>query len=122
MLSASFMMEEDLKELLEENLRLAKDNNHMLRSMRRAARLSFVGRIVFWIILLGVPAYLYVTYVAPVISSVFPHGTNTHPLLNMLGIPSTEMLRQAAHTLSSFFSAIQNIAHSTLLTTKFTTK
>ncbi len=111
--------DEDLKELLEENLRLAKENNRMLRSMRRAARLSFVGRIIFWLILLGVPAYLYITYVAPVMSGIFPNGSaNVNPILNMLGIPSTEVLRQAAHTLSKFVNAIESISKSAPLLSK----
>ncbi len=102
-------MDTDLKELVEENLRLTKDNNRMLRSMRRTARISFVWRIIFWAAILGIPTYIYITYIAPMMSSIFPPGTeNANPILKMLGLPSSEALRQAMHTFSNFFNTIQH--------------
>ena len=60
-------MNDDIKELLEQNLHLAKENNHLLRAMRRAAIYGFVGKILFWIIILGIPAYLYVSFISPLL-------------------------------------------------------
>ncbi len=105
-------MDADLKTLVEESLRLSKENNKMLRSMRRAAVFGFFVRIIFWLTILGVPVYLYVVYLAPVVSSVFPNGaTNVNPVLKMFGIPSTDVLRQSMQTLSNFFNSVASIAN-----------
>lgn len=105
-------MDADLKTLVEENLRISKENNKMLRSMRRAAVFGFFIRIIFWLTILGVPVYLYVVYLAPVVSSVFPNGsTNVNPILKMLGIPSIDVLRQSMQTISDFFNSVQSVAN-----------
>ncbi len=94
---------EELRELLEENIRLAKDNNHMLRSARRAARVGFVGRILFWIVMLGIPTYVYVTYLAPIVSSVVPAGgISGNPILKALGLPSVDSIQKILGTLTTF--------------------
>ncbi|HEX8946859.1 MAG TPA: hypothetical protein VF829_01430 [Candidatus Paceibacterota bacterium] len=92
-------MDKELRDLLEENLHIAKDNNRLLREARRSARLAFVGKIIFWIIVLGIPTYLYVTYLAPVISNMAPKsGASQNVLLNALGLPSGDSLQQMLDT------------------------
>ncbi len=82
-------MDDDLRSLLEENIRLAKDNNRLLRSMRRAAIIGFFGRVLFWVIILGVPAYLYLTYLAPVVSHVMAQGqAGQDSFLRLLSFPT----------------------------------
>lgn len=51
-----------LRALLEENQRLVKENNEILRSMRRAARIALVFKIVIWAIILGLPVFLWRLY------------------------------------------------------------
>lgn len=101
-------MDEDLKTLLEENLRLAKDNNRMLRAMRRAAFVGIIGRVIFWILILGVPAYLYVTYLAPIISSIIPQGASAgqNPLLHLLGLPELGTIKHLLHSVASTTQSI----------------
>ncbi|OGG71201.1 hypothetical protein A3F27_02835 [Candidatus Kaiserbacteria bacterium RIFCSPHIGHO2_12_FULL_53_13] len=55
----------------EEILRLAKDNNRMLHSMRRNAFLGGIIKFIFYILILVVaPIWLYSTYLAPMVQSV----------------------------------------------------
>ena len=63
-------MNEDLNPLLEENLRLARDTNRMLRAMRRDAWFSFFGKILLWAAVIVVPFYFYAIYLAPLMESV----------------------------------------------------
>ncbi len=107
---------EGMRELLEENLRLAKDNNRMLRSARNSARLGFVGRILFWIVMLGIPTYIYVAYLAPIVSSVVPAGgVSGNPILKALGLPSVDSIQKALGALTTFSHTathtVQNITN-----------
>ena len=97
-------MDDDLKTLLEENIRISKDNNRMLRTMKRAAVAGVIGRVIFWILILGVPAYLYITYLSPLISSIMQHGgvvISKNPFLRLLGLPSSGTLERVLHTVAS---------------------
>ncbi|HYC34698.1 MAG TPA: hypothetical protein VEC13_03110 [Candidatus Paceibacterota bacterium] len=54
--------DEDLKAKIDETYELSLENNKMLRSIQKRARWSFLGRLVYWIIILGVAvgAFYYV--------------------------------------------------------------
>lgn len=58
-------MENDLKQLLEENLRVSKETNALLRSMNRQAWWGFAGKIVFWVILIILPLFFIKALLAP---------------------------------------------------------
>jgi hypothetical protein len=58
-------MEPELKSLLEQNLELAKENNRLLRSMRRAGWFSALWRILWWGFLILSSYYLYQQVLAP---------------------------------------------------------
>jgi len=62
-------MNEDLKPLLEENIRLASDNNRMLRAIRRDAWFGFAGKIILWLAVLVLPFYFYATYLGRLVES-----------------------------------------------------
>ena len=68
-------MDPDLKKQLEEIHALARDNNRMLRAIRRDAWYSLAGKIIFWAIFLVGPLYLYYVYVAPVVERFTPATT-----------------------------------------------
>ena len=55
---------------LEEIYRLVQDNNRMLHAMRRSALFGRLFTIIVWAIFLGVPVWLYLTYLAPVMQSM----------------------------------------------------
>lgn len=55
-------MDEDLKEKIDETYELSLENNKMLHSVQRRAKWGFVGRLIYWIVILGigVGAFYYV--------------------------------------------------------------
>ncbi|MFA5751401.1 MAG: hypothetical protein WCX79_03835 [Candidatus Paceibacterota bacterium] len=55
-------MEPELKEKIEESLRLAEENNKMIRKMRRTLEWSRIMRIIYWlfIIAMALGAYYYI--------------------------------------------------------------
>lgn len=55
-------MDEDLRSLIEETNELVKENNKMLHSLRRQARLGFLARFLYWLVIfgIGVGAFYYV--------------------------------------------------------------
>ncbi len=84
---------EDLKKLLEENLAVAKDNNRLLREMRRNAILGLVAKVVLWLVVLGVPLFFLSTYIGPLMSAfsgAAPTGENLKP--GLFGLPSAEQV------------------------------
>jgi hypothetical protein len=58
-------MDSELKQLLEENLRIAQENNDMLRSMRSSARWRLVWTIVFYAVIIIGPIWLLQAYLGP---------------------------------------------------------
>jgi len=63
-------MEFDAKKLLEENLRLSKENNRLLHKMKRAATLGLIFRLLWISVLIGIPVALYVYIIQPYYESV----------------------------------------------------
>ncbi|MCX6752758.1 MAG: hypothetical protein NTW62_00195 [Candidatus Nomurabacteria bacterium] len=54
-------MNPEEKQMLQEALSLAKDNNSMLHSMRRAQMWASIMRVIYWILIIGISygAYIY---------------------------------------------------------------
>ncbi len=59
-------MEPDLREIY----RLEKENNKMLRSLKRQAFWGGLFKLVLFLLALGVPIWLYFTYLAPVVKQI----------------------------------------------------
>ncbi|MFZ2555277.1 MAG: hypothetical protein WAZ27_01605 [Minisyncoccia bacterium] len=57
-------------EKLTEILRLTKENNRMLHKMRRNAFLGSILKLVLWLAFLIIPLWLYMQYLAPVMTSM----------------------------------------------------
>jgi|SRR3989344_76945 len=57
-------------EKFEEMYRMVKENNRMLHAMRRNAFLGGIIRLIIWAIVLGVPIWLFFTYLFPVMQSI----------------------------------------------------
>jgi uncharacterized oligopeptide transporter (OPT) family protein len=55
---------------LEEILRLTKENNRMLHSMRRNAWLGGIFKLIMWGVLFVIPLWLYLQYLAPMMQSM----------------------------------------------------
>ncbi|MDO8522413.1 MAG: hypothetical protein Q7S08_03965 [bacterium] len=85
------MIEAD-RQMQEEILRLEKDNNRMLHSMRRTAFWGGVFKLILWAGLIAAPIWLYATYLAPIVQSVQQTvnqvqntGTNAQAQVNGFG-------------------------------------
>ena len=66
------------KSLLERTLKLADENNAILRGLRRSNRVSTVMRVIYWgiIILLSVGAYYYIQPYVNVLTGFMGSTTN----------------------------------------------
>jgi len=56
--------------LLRETYELARQNNKMLRSMKRAAFWGFIFKLLLWALLLGVPIFLYLSFFQPILEEL----------------------------------------------------
>lgn len=84
-----------LTKLLQENLAVAKDNNRLLREMRRNAILGLIARIVLWLVILGVPLFFLSTYLGPILDAMSGQGGGSGQLPSgLFGIPSEEQINQ----------------------------
>lgn len=82
-----------LEELLEDNLHLAKENNRILRDMRRTGRIAFWAKVILWTVVLILPIFLigpFLRYISPLTGGVIPTSTTT-----LFGIPSSEQVEKA---------------------------
>jgi hypothetical protein len=61
---------QELKELVRRQAALNADTNKMVRSMRRSQRMHTLASVVWWLLVLGVSAYSYYTYVQPYVRQV----------------------------------------------------
>jgi hypothetical protein len=85
----------ELKKLLEENLAVAKDNNRLLREMRRNAILGLIAKIVIWLIVLGVPLFFLSAYLGPILDALSGKADPEKTIpLGVLGFPSEEQMNQ----------------------------
>jgi hypothetical protein len=72
-------MDPELRKLLQENLAVAKNNNDVLRSIRHHQWLSSLTSVIFWVVVVALPIYLYQQYVQPFLAAVTPGATTTSP-------------------------------------------
>ncbi len=61
---------EEIKNLLVENQRLLIENNQLLRKMRKSAIIGFVFRIIYLVIFMGVPIFVYFNYIEPNLATI----------------------------------------------------
>ncbi|QQG38353.1 MAG: hypothetical protein HYS26_02280 [Candidatus Kaiserbacteria bacterium] len=58
------------QETLREILRLTQENNRMLHKMRRSAFWGGILKLLLYAALLGIPLWLYITYLGPMMQEV----------------------------------------------------
>jgi len=71
--------------LLRENVRLNRENNKILRKLWRAQVLSFWSRVLFVLILIGVPVFFYQYYLSDTIQELQGIFTNIRETVTDLG-------------------------------------
>jgi hypothetical protein len=86
--------ETHLEELLEENLELAKENNKLLKEMRRNAIIGLIARVVIWLVVLGVPIFFLSTYLGPILDALSGQANGQEIPVGLFGMPSQEQLNQ----------------------------
>jgi hypothetical protein len=59
----------NLRDLLEENIELARENNKILKAMRRDALIGGLLKTIIWVVFLVVSIYFTIQYLDPLISS-----------------------------------------------------
>ena len=69
-------MENDIRELLEENLHLARENNRLLKKMHRAAVINQILQLAYWAIIIGLPIALYYYFLQPYIGQFIKNYQN----------------------------------------------
>lgn len=85
----------ELKKLLEENIAVAKDNNRLLKLIRRDATIGLVVKVLLWLIVLGVPILFLSAYLGPIMEQLSaPPGSPSAAGVNMFGIPSPEQVEE----------------------------
>ena len=60
----------ELRQLIEENIEVSKDTNHLVRKMRRSAMWSMVMTVVWWLAVAGVTGWSYYYFIEPQIAKV----------------------------------------------------
>jgi len=83
------MEEEDrtnLAALLRENIAVTRENNEMLRQMRRIGRIAFWAKVIIWTVVIILPLLL----IGPILDSL-TKGAGA----SVLGLPSASMIEDA---------------------------
>ncbi len=66
-------MDIDNEELLRRTYALAKENNKLIKKIRRGAIVSGLFRLMFWAVMIGLPIWMYFTFLQPILQQ----GMNT---------------------------------------------
>lgn len=76
-------MDDDLKRLLEENLEVTRENNELLKKIRRDATIAVVVKVVLYILILGLPLIFISSYLGPLLEKTSGATSTT-----LFGVPS----------------------------------
>ncbi len=90
-----------LEQLLQDTLEVAEENNALLLAMQRRARWALFGKIVIWIILLGVP----LLFLGPLLHTILPYSANEPKTI--FGLPSPAQLQEIISTYQASGTAVQ---------------
>ena len=61
---------DEIKSLLRRNLELARENNRLLKKIRRNSIIANVMRLVWWAVIIGIPVFLYYTVLQPYLAEL----------------------------------------------------
>jgi len=61
---------DDTQEYLDEIYELVRENNKLLKKERRARVYAGIAKLVWTVVVIGVPVWLYFTYLAPMIDNL----------------------------------------------------
>lgn len=78
-----------IEQLLEETLEVAQENNELLLSIQRTARWAFWGKLLLWIVVLGLP----ILFIGPILKALVPVPYTDAAQTGIFGLPSADQLR-----------------------------
>jgi hypothetical protein len=78
------------RELLTQSIKLAEENNKLLRGMRRSARIASILRILYWVIILGTAFGIYY-YTQPYIDGIIKSYTGMQQSLENIKNVTTKL-------------------------------
>ncbi len=85
----------ELKELVEDSLDAAEENNRILKRMQAVGRMAFIGKLIIWTVVLVLPFFL-LPLLAPYLKIMQLPGTNASSTsAGLFGLPSPEQLKEA---------------------------
>ena len=64
------MPEDEIRSLLRRNLELTRENNKLLKKIRRNGLIANIMRLVWWAVIIGVPVFLYYTVFQPYLTEL----------------------------------------------------
>jgi len=94
-------------DLLKKNLELVKENNKLLKKMRRHALLGGLLKIIWIAIIIGLPIYLYATFLSPVLDQVLDAAQTVQGVGDKVGGASTNFQGKIQGVIDLFKSTIE---------------
>lgn len=91
-------MDEELKRLLEENLAVTRENNELLKKIRRDATISLVVKVIVYAVLFGVPLFFISSYLGPLLERTGAGSSST-----LFGVPSPEEAQKLLNEYQSLY-------------------
>ena len=92
-------MDPELKRQLDEIRLLVKDNHDMLHAMRRSYWLGFFGKVIFWLVLILSPLYLYQQYIQPFIARYYSPTSAASSTPGPFGLPTFAQVQKLLNSL-----------------------
>jgi len=77
-------MDQDIKNLLEENFKLTKDNHEMLLKLKKIQQWTLISRIIYWFIIIGIAIGAFY-FIKPFLSNLASvYGIDSDSIMNIL--------------------------------------
>ena len=77
-------MDQDIKGLLEKNLKLSEDNNKLLLKLHNIQKWTLISRVLYWLILIGIAIGAFY-FIQPLISNLTGiYGVDSSSIMEML--------------------------------------
>ena len=101
-------MDSEIKELLKANLELSKENNEMLRKVRRVQKRAYAAKIAYWVIVLLLTLGAYY-YIQPYIQKVTDFSNGLNKLIQSGNLNKTEsnVAQQLLNNLGKVLSKVK---------------
>lgn len=100
-------MEQDIRDLIKKNIELTEENNKLLRKMRRHALLGGLFKLLWIAAIIGVPVYLYINFLAPILDQVLSAAETVQGVGERVGGVGTEFQGKIQGVIDLFKNTIK---------------